>query len=132
DDDEALLRQMLANLPISSHIASMLANADTKIRVSALQMCEVLMQKLPQVFAVYFLREGVIHQIDKLIEEAERHDAAQAKAASEAKAANPEPVKVEPKAEPKAEQRKTRSSTAATSTNAAAAAPLKRKVRPKT
>lgn len=63
-----VLHDLLKNLPISSQIASMLASVDTKILVSALQMCEILMQKMPDIFSVYFHREGVIHQIDKLIE----------------------------------------------------------------
>lgn len=63
-----VLYGLLKNLPISSQIASMLASVDTKILVSALQMCEILMQKMPDIFSVYFHREGVIHQIDKLIE----------------------------------------------------------------
>lgn len=63
-----ILYALLKNLPISSQIASLLASTDPKILVSALQMCEILMQKMPDIFSVYFLREGVIHQIDKLIE----------------------------------------------------------------
>ncbi len=63
-----VLFDLLKNLPISSHLASMLASQDIKILVSALQMCEILMEKLPNIFGVYFNREGVIHQIDKLIE----------------------------------------------------------------
>ena len=66
--EQSVLYNLLKNLPISSQIASMLASIDTKILVSALQMCEILMQKMPDVFSVYFHREGVIHQIDKLIE----------------------------------------------------------------
>jgi len=68
NDDENVLHNLLKTLPISSHIASMLASTDPKIIVSALQICEILMQKMPDVFSVYFHREGVIHQIDKLIE----------------------------------------------------------------
>ena len=63
-----LLYNLLHYLPISSHIASMLASNDTKIIVSALQMSEILMQNLPEIFSIYFQREGVIYQIDKLIE----------------------------------------------------------------
>ena len=63
-----LLYDLLCHLPISSHIASMLASNDTKIIVSALQISEILMQNLPDIFAIYFQREGVIYQIDKLIE----------------------------------------------------------------
>lgn len=43
---------------IHSHIASMLSSQDLKIVVGSLQMAEILMQKLPDVFSVYFRREG--------------------------------------------------------------------------
>jgi E3 ubiquitin-protein ligase TRIP12 len=62
-----LLEIILKQQSISSHIASMLASSDYKIVVSALQMAEILMKKLPQVFSVYFYREGVVHQIEILI-----------------------------------------------------------------
>lgn len=45
--------------PIYSHIASMLSSQDLKIVVGALQMAEILMQKLPDIFSVYFRREGI-------------------------------------------------------------------------
>ena len=44
-----------------SHIASMLSSQDLKIVVGSLQMAEILMQKLPDVFSVYFRREGNEH-----------------------------------------------------------------------
>ena len=62
-----LLEIILKQQSISSHIASMLASSDYKIVVSALQMGEILMKKLPQIFSVYFYREGVVHQIEILI-----------------------------------------------------------------
>jgi E3 ubiquitin-protein ligase TRIP12 len=62
-----LLEIVLKQQSISSHIASMLASSDYKIVVSALQMAEILMKKLPQIFSVYFYREGVVHQIEILI-----------------------------------------------------------------
>lgn len=65
---QSLLYILLRDLPISSHIASMLASQDTKIIVSALQICQILINNLPDIFSVYFHREGVIYQIDKLIE----------------------------------------------------------------
>jgi len=46
-----------------SHIASMLSSYDIKVVVGALQMAMILMNKLPDVFRVYFLREGVTHQV---------------------------------------------------------------------
>lgn len=36
----------------------MLSSQDLKIVVGSLQMAEILMQKLPDVFSVYFRREG--------------------------------------------------------------------------
>ena len=45
----------------------MLASSDYKIVISALQMSEILMKKLPEIFSVYFYREGVVHQIEILI-----------------------------------------------------------------
>ena len=45
-------------LSFFSHIASMLSSQDLKIVVGALQMAEILMQKLPDIFSVYFRREG--------------------------------------------------------------------------
>ncbi|UJR37286.1 hypothetical protein I4U23_029995 [Adineta vaga] len=61
---ETILRQQ----PISSQIASMLASSDYKIVISALQISEILMKKLPEIFSVYFYREGVVHQIEILID----------------------------------------------------------------
>jgi E3 ubiquitin-protein ligase TRIP12 len=45
----------------------MLASSDYKIVISALQISEILMKKLPDIFSVYFYREGVVHQIESLI-----------------------------------------------------------------
>lgn len=42
-----------------SHIAAMMASQDLKVVVGAIQMAEVLMQKLPDVFSIYFRREGL-------------------------------------------------------------------------
>ncbi|CAF1083349.1 unnamed protein product [Rotaria sordida] len=62
-----LLEIILKQQSISSHIASMLASSDYKIVASALQIAEILMKKLPQIFSIYFYREGVLHQIEILI-----------------------------------------------------------------
>jgi E3 ubiquitin-protein ligase TRIP12 len=43
---------------VSSHIAGMMASQDLRIVVGALQMAEILMLKLPEVFGVHFRREG--------------------------------------------------------------------------
>lgn len=61
------LRELLKSHPVSSHIAAMLASSDQRILVGAIQMAMILMEKLPNIFSVYFRREGVIHQLRKLI-----------------------------------------------------------------
>ena len=62
-----LVETILKQQSISSHIASMLASTDYRIVISALQISEILMKKLPEIFSVYFYREGVVHQIESLI-----------------------------------------------------------------
>ncbi|XP_045472150.1 E3 ubiquitin-protein ligase TRIP12 isoform X2 [Harmonia axyridis] len=61
-----LLRDVLKNQVVSSHIAGMMASSDLRIVVGALQMAEILMTKLPDEFGVHFRREGVIYQINRL------------------------------------------------------------------
>lgn len=61
-----LLRDVLKNQMLSSHIAGMMASNDLRIVVGALQMAEILMQKLPDVFGIHFRRDGVMHQIKLL------------------------------------------------------------------
>lgn len=61
-----LLRDVLTNQMLSSHIAGMMASNDLRIVVGAIQMAEILMQKLPEIFGVSFRRDGVMHQISLL------------------------------------------------------------------
>ncbi|XP_043275356.1 E3 ubiquitin-protein ligase TRIP12 isoform X3 [Venturia canescens] len=61
-----LLKDVLKNQVVSSHIAGMLASQDLRIVIGALQMGSILMKRLPQVFGVHFHREGVLHQIRQL------------------------------------------------------------------
>ncbi|KAG5888420.1 hypothetical protein JTB14_016323 [Gonioctena quinquepunctata] len=61
-----LLRDVLKNQVVSSHIAGMMASSDLRIVVGALQMAEILITKLPDEFGVHFRREGVLHQINRL------------------------------------------------------------------
>lgn len=58
-----LLREVLTNQMLSSHIAGMMASNDLRIVVGAVQMAEILMQKLPEIFGMHFLRDGVSHQL---------------------------------------------------------------------
>nr|XP_013111631.1 unnamed protein product [Stomoxys calcitrans] len=61
-----LLGEVLKYQLVSSHIAGMLGSNDLRIVVGALQMAEILMQKLPDIFGTHFRREGVIYQITQL------------------------------------------------------------------
>ncbi|XP_037815156.1 LOW QUALITY PROTEIN: E3 ubiquitin-protein ligase TRIP12 [Lucilia sericata] len=61
-----LLSDVLKYQLVSSHIAGMLGSNDLRIVVGALQMAEILMQKLPEIFGTHFRREGVIYQITQL------------------------------------------------------------------
>ncbi|XP_025078831.1 E3 ubiquitin-protein ligase TRIP12-like isoform X3 [Pomacea canaliculata] len=61
-----LLRLVLKSQPVSSHIAAMMASPDLRVVVGAFQMADILMLKLPDVFSVYFRREGVMHQVQNI------------------------------------------------------------------
>nr|GMD09795.1 E3 ubiquitin-protein ligase UPL3 [Ipomoea batatas] len=52
---------------ISSFLAGVLAWKDPQVLVPALQIAEILMEKLPGTFAKMFVREGVIHAVDALV-----------------------------------------------------------------
>lgn len=64
-----LLSSVLKCHAVSSHIAAMLASSDLRIVVGAIEMSNVLMEKLSNIFSVYFVREGVLHQFNKLMKE---------------------------------------------------------------
>ena len=49
-----------------SHIATMLKSHDYHTIVGGVQMAHILMEKLPEIFIVYFHREGVIHEVQAL------------------------------------------------------------------
>ena len=51
---------------VSSHLATMLKAQDYRVVVGAIQMAEILMQKLPDIFNIYFHREGVMYQLKVL------------------------------------------------------------------
>ena len=61
-----MLRFVLRDHDISSSLAGMMASQDLKVVVGSLQMADILMQKLPEVFCIYFRREGVMHQVSIL------------------------------------------------------------------
>ncbi|XP_055334897.1 E3 ubiquitin-protein ligase TRIP12-like [Paramacrobiotus metropolitanus] len=59
-----LLAGIMQRLPVSSNIASSLATNDIKSVIHAIQLADLLMQKLPQTFSVHFRREGVVYQMN--------------------------------------------------------------------
>lgn len=61
-----LLGVVLKRHPISSLIGGMLQSNDLRVTTNALQMAEIVMQKLPDVFHVSFRREGVMHRVRDL------------------------------------------------------------------
>lgn len=66
------LRKILKIHPVSSHIAAMLASSDQRILVGTIQMALILIEKLPDIFTVYFKREGVTHQFRRLATRSEQ------------------------------------------------------------
>lgn len=48
-------------------MAGVLAWKDPQVLVPALQVAEILMEKLPETFSKVFVREGVVHAVDQLV-----------------------------------------------------------------
>lgn len=64
-----LLAGVLRYQLVASHLAAMLSSQDLHVVVGALQMADLLMLKLPEVFGVHFRREGVMHRVKQLAQE---------------------------------------------------------------
>ncbi|XP_024534679.1 E3 ubiquitin-protein ligase UPL3 [Selaginella moellendorffii] len=62
-----MLHSLSKDTNISSFLAGVLASKDPSVLLTALHITELLMQKLPGVFAKTFVKEGVVHAIDTLI-----------------------------------------------------------------
>ena len=56
--ENVLINMVSICLSVCSHIAGMMASPDLRVVVGAFQMADILMQKLPDIFGVYFRREG--------------------------------------------------------------------------
>ncbi len=63
------LQDLLADVPISGLIASLLGAKDPMIVAYGMQAAEILMGKLPDVFATHFVKEGVAYAMDMLAAE---------------------------------------------------------------
>ncbi|EEF31560.1 hect ubiquitin-protein ligase, putative [Ricinus communis] len=62
-----MIQSLLSITNISSFLAGVLAWKDPHVLVPALQIAEILMEKLPGTFSKMFVREGVVHAIDQLV-----------------------------------------------------------------
>ncbi|XP_038982263.1 E3 ubiquitin-protein ligase UPL3-like [Phoenix dactylifera] len=62
-----MIQSLLSVTNISSFLAGILAWKDPQILIPALQIAEILMEKLPGTFTKMFVREGVVHAVDALI-----------------------------------------------------------------
>ncbi|KAL0923505.1 hypothetical protein M5K25_007564 [Dendrobium thyrsiflorum] len=62
-----MIQSLLGATNISSFLAGVLAWKDPQVLIPALQIAEILMDKLPGFFAKTFVREGVVHAVDALI-----------------------------------------------------------------
>jgi E3 ubiquitin-protein ligase TRIP12 len=60
------LSELLADIPVSSLVEGLLRSQDVQTAALGMQMAEVLMDKLPEVFVKYFLKEGVVHAMEEL------------------------------------------------------------------
>ncbi|XAR59835.1 Ubiquitin--protein ligase [Bertholletia excelsa] len=62
-----MIQTLISVTNISSFLAGLLAWKDPQVLVPALQIAEILMEKLPETFSKMFVREGVVHAVDALI-----------------------------------------------------------------
>ncbi|XP_010690374.2 E3 ubiquitin-protein ligase UPL3 [Beta vulgaris subsp. vulgaris] len=62
-----LISSLNSTTNISSFLSGVLAWKDPQVLVPALQIAEILMEKLPETFSKMFVREGVVHAVDSLI-----------------------------------------------------------------
>ena len=60
------LSTVLLKLPISSLVARLLRSEDSAVVAEGMQMAEMLMEKLPQQYSKFFLKEGVVAAMEEL------------------------------------------------------------------
>ena len=60
------LNKILWKLPISSLVARLLRSEDASVVAEGMQMAEILMDKLPEQYSKFFLKEGVVHAMEEL------------------------------------------------------------------
>ncbi|XP_058090942.1 E3 ubiquitin-protein ligase UPL3-like isoform X2 [Magnolia sinica] len=62
-----MIQSLLGVTNISSFLAGVLAWKDPQVLIPALQIADILMEKLPETFSKMFVREGVVHAVDMLM-----------------------------------------------------------------
>ncbi len=62
----AMLTVLLQDLPASSFIANLLMSKESGAICAALQLATTLLVKLPNVFVIHFIKEGVVHALRQL------------------------------------------------------------------
>ncbi|CAL0334195.1 unnamed protein product [Lupinus luteus] len=62
-----MIQTLLSVTNMSSFLAGVLAWKDPHVLLPAVQIAEILMEKLPGTFRKMFIREGVVHAVDQLI-----------------------------------------------------------------
>ncbi|KAJ3679918.1 hypothetical protein LUZ60_016196 [Juncus effusus] len=63
-----MIQTLIGTTNIPSFLAGILAWKDPQVLIPALQIAEILMEKLPETFSKMFIREGVVHAIESLIQ----------------------------------------------------------------
>ncbi|XP_062217886.1 E3 ubiquitin-protein ligase UPL3-like [Phragmites australis] len=61
------IQSLLGTTNISSFLAGILAWKDPQVLIPALQIAEIMMEKLPETFSKLFVREGVVHAVESLV-----------------------------------------------------------------
>eukprot|EP00736_Rhodelphis_marinus_P005766 Rmarinus@m.19562 len=60
------LENVLKDVKMSSFFASLLTSKDWAVVLATIQMVGELMEKLPDIFSIYFQREGVVHELERV------------------------------------------------------------------
>uniref|UniRef100_A0A061SJU8 HECT-type E3 ubiquitin transferase n=1 Tax=Tetraselmis sp. GSL018 TaxID=582737 RepID=A0A061SJU8_9CHLO len=65
---EEVLEEILRTQGISGFVTGLMRSSELSVQASGLQLAEIFMQKLPEVYATHFLRDGVVDAIKRLAE----------------------------------------------------------------
>lgn len=64
----SVLERVLRDIPISTFLATLLTSSDMVVVSTAIQICIILIERLPIIFSQYFTREGVLNVMKRLAE----------------------------------------------------------------